>query len=101
MNSTKVKGLICIIVAFLSGNLLSASLLHKPDLPSYCNGSPEVILTLEGKGLSKGKFYLTCNGKLYEGNLEAITHQYTEGNNVVYVRPVVIGNEPIEIEGNI
>lgn len=101
MNSTKVKGLICTIVAFLSGNLLSASLLHKTDLPSYCNGNPEVILTLDGKGLSKGKFYLTCNGKLYEGNLEAITHQYTEGNNVVYVRPVVIGKEPVEIEGNI
>lgn len=83
MNSTKVKGLICIIVAFLSGNLLSASLLHHPDLPSYCKGNPEVLLTLDGKGLSSGTLYLKCNGQLYQTEVESITHEYTEGNNQV------------------
>lgn len=101
MNRTELKGLACLFAGLLSGITLAASYLHHPDLPSYCGGNPEVMLTLDGKGLSRGKFFLKCDGKLYEGDLEAITHQYTEGNNVVYVRPVVIGNEPIDIEGNI
>ena len=52
-------------------------------LEEFCKGSPEVVLTLEGKGLSDGTLYLKCNGKLYQSDIESITHHYEEGNNQV------------------
>lgn len=56
--------------------------IHK-DLQSFCKGGPEITLTLNGKGLSEGKLYMKCNGKLYESDIEVITHEYSEGNNQV------------------
>lgn len=55
---------------------------HK-DLQSFCKGDPEIMLTLNGKGLSEGTLYLKCNGELYQSDIEVITHEYSEGNNQV------------------
>ena len=52
-------------------------------LEEFCKGDPEVLLTLEGKGLSDGTLYLKCNGELYQSDIEVITHEYSEGNNQV------------------
>ena len=52
-------------------------------LEEFCKGDPEVLLTLEGKGLSDGTLYLKCNGELYQSDIEVITHEYSEGNSQV------------------
>lgn len=52
-------------------------------LEEFCKGNPEVLLTLEGKGLSDGTLYLKCNGKVYQSDIEVITHEYTQSNNQV------------------
>ena len=58
--------------------------IHK-DLQSFCKGNPEVLLTLKGKGLSDGTLYLKCDGKIYQSEIEVITHQYDKSNNQVRV----------------
>lgn len=77
------------------GICLCLGLLPKPTtLEEFCKGNPEVLLTLEGKGLSDGTLYLKCNGKLYQSSIEVITHQYDKSNN--HVR--IYGNSGLPVE---
>ena len=75
-----------LVFGMLLGVCLSIGLLPKPTaLEEFCKGNPEVMLTLEGKGLSDGTLYLKCDGKIYQSEIEVITHQYDKSNNQVRV----------------
>ena len=97
-----LKSAIACTLGIIIGVVGTAKYAYHPTLESYCGNPPEVMLQLQAKGLAKGTFYLKCKDKVYSGELEAISHEYTESNSQVRV----YGNyhlkpEEFEIEGNI
>ena len=81
---TSLKNLLMIVATILIWTIVWTKINPKPTtLSDFCKGDPEVMITLEGKGLSDGTLYLKCNGELYQSKFESITHHYDENNNQV------------------